>query len=110
MTYTNIESFLNRRDRLNIVAEIINIARKGSPKTRIMYKANMSFAAVNDYLPFLLKTNLITRTSDGKKTIYKSTEKGMTLLNLYGKLTELMSENSSFDGMQRSPPMMLLAK
>ena len=110
MTCVNLDSFLNRRDRLNIVAEIINIARKGSPKTRIMYKANMSFAAVNDYLPFLLKTSLITQASDGKKTIYKSTEKGMTLLNLYSQLTELISENDHFEGNLRTPPMMLLTK
>ena len=39
-----------RRDRLYIIAEILEIAREGTLKTQVMYRANLSFTQLNDYL------------------------------------------------------------
>jgi predicted transcriptional regulator len=33
-----------RRDKLSIIAEILEIAKNGTLKTQIMYRANLSFA------------------------------------------------------------------
>ena len=51
-----------RRDRLFIMAEILEIARNGCLKTQIMYRANLSFAQLNEYLGFLLEVELLKQT------------------------------------------------
>jgi len=42
-----------------------------------MYKANLSFAQLNEYLSFLLETKLIASITQNEKTSYKVTSKGM---------------------------------
>ena len=75
-----------RRDRLYIIADILNIARNESLKTQIMYKANLSFAQLNEYLSFLLETKLIASNAHNEKTVYKVTSKGMRFLQNYAKI------------------------
>jgi len=83
-----------RRDRLHIVADILSIARNGSLKTQIMYKANLSFAQLNEYLSFLLETKLLASITQNQKTFYKVTSKGMRYLRNYAKIRDLLkSEN-----------------
>ena len=48
-----------RRDKLYIIAEILEIAKEGILKTQIMYRANLSFTQLNEYLKFMLKINLL---------------------------------------------------
>ncbi len=47
-----------RRDKLVIMTEIFGIAKKGSLKTQIMFKANMSYAQLKQYLKLLLQKNV----------------------------------------------------
>jgi predicted transcriptional regulator len=110
MYITNIDSSATRRDKLNILVEILNIARKGAPKTRIMYKANMSFTSLNECLSFLQKTRLLSISAEGNRTLYRSTERGIAVLNLYSQLTELINENDNFENQIKSPPPYLLAQ
>jgi len=110
LTMISLDSSAARRDKLNILVEILAIARKGAPKTRIMYQANVNFAGINDYLEFLLKTHLLTKSSGSKRITYKSTQKGLAVLDLYGQLSELISEDNSFENQTRIPPIHLLAK
>lgn len=83
------------RDRLYIIAEILAIAKDGSPKTRIMYRANLSFNLTNFYLPFLLKTGLLRKVTKKGKTTYKTTSKGMKFLELYKEVLELLPKVES---------------
>jgi len=106
----NTETSTTRRDRLNILIEILCIAKRGAPKTRIMYQANMSFAGINEYLPILLRSRLLTQNLEGKKTIYQSTDKGIAVLNLYSQLTELINENDDLTNQIKSPPLYMLAQ
>jgi predicted transcriptional regulator len=80
-----------RRDRLYIIAEILNVAREGSLKTQIMYSANLSFAQLNEYLSFLLKINLLkANTTDEERTVYKTTPKGLKFLQNYEEIAQLL--------------------
>ena len=81
-----------RRDRLYIIAEILNVAREGSLKTQIMYSANLSFAQLNEYISFLLKMNLLRIGTDETKTIYKTTVKGLKYLQNYEEIAQLLSK------------------
>lgn len=83
-----------RRDRLYIIADILSIARNGSLKTQIMYKANLSFAQLNEYLSFLLEKKLIASITQNEKTLFKATSKGIKYLRNYAKIRDLLkSEN-----------------
>ena len=79
-----------RRDRLFIMAEILDVARDGALKTQIMYRANLSFAQLNEYLSLLLDLNLL-EVAEGseKRTIYKTTDKGSTYVQSYMKISEI---------------------
>ena len=39
-----------RREKLVIMAQIIDIAKQGTSKTHIMFKASLSFSQLNQYL------------------------------------------------------------
>lgn len=79
-----------RRDKLYIIAEILELAREGALKTQIMYKANLSFTQLNDYLKFMLKINFLERFVKSGKDFYKATEKGLEFLQRYQEITELL--------------------
>jgi predicted transcriptional regulator len=59
-----------RRDKLSIIAEMLEIAKENVLKTQIIYKANLSFTQLNDYLKFILDNDLISRTKTEGKEIY----------------------------------------
>ena len=99
-----------RRDKLSIVAEILEIAKEGTLKTQIMYKANLSFAQLNDYLKFMLKTNLLNKFRASGKDVYAATEKGVEFLQRHFELTELLNENENGKNGVRIPPQNLLRK
>lgn len=82
-----------RRDRLYILAEILNIAKGGSLKTQIMYRANLSFAQLNEYLNFLTKMEFLEIQNENRKNNYVTTSKGDRYLEKYTDLAHLLGEN-----------------
>jgi predicted transcriptional regulator len=99
-----------RRDKLSIIAEILDIAKEGTLKTQIMYKANLSFAQLNDYLKFMLKTSLLNKFRTNGKDVYAATEKGADFLQRHFELTELLKENENGKNGVKIPPQNLLKK
>ncbi len=93
MTKEIIENSSKRRDRLVIMAEIIGIAKKGISKTHIMFKANLSFSQLNQYIEFLSKSALLKRTTFNGKDVYRSTEKGLVFLEKQQEAIDLLKEN-----------------
>ena len=69
------------RDRIEITANILEIAKDGSRKTRIMYLGNLSFDLVQKYLSQLEQLNLVEvkSTPNGEK-MYYITQKGERFL------------------------------
>ena len=76
------------RSRTEIVDLILEAANGGrATKTRIMYKAFLSFAQLREYLTTLQDNGLIEY--EGGMQTYRTTEKGMRLLDIYEKMHEL---------------------
>jgi predicted transcriptional regulator len=48
-----------RRDRQEIIAEILDIAREGAIKTHIMYRAKLSYGQVSEYIPMLVQKGFL---------------------------------------------------
>ena len=99
-----------RRDKLGIIAEILEIAKEGTLKTQIMYKANLSYAQLNDYLKFLLKSGLLQKFVNSGKDVYAITEKGIDFLQRHCELTELLKENDKGKNGVKLPPQNLYKK
>jgi len=47
------------RDRLQIIADMLSIARNGAKKTQIMYQANLSYRLLGRYLREVLNAGLV---------------------------------------------------
>ncbi|MEM3443026.1 MAG: winged helix-turn-helix domain-containing protein [Candidatus Bathyarchaeia archaeon] len=100
-----------RRDKLYIIAEILEIAKEGTLKTQIMYRANLSFTQLNDYLGFMLKIRLLDKTVENDKEIYRATDKGLSFLMRYREITELLkTENDNYKNNIKIPPPHLLKR
>lgn len=76
------------------MAEILKIATNDALKTPIMYKTNLSFAQLNKYLPFLLEIGLLKNVNNGRKTVYKTTAKGLQYVQNHMKITTLLEMKS----------------
>jgi predicted transcriptional regulator len=81
------------RNRLGIVANILTIAKTGALKTHLMYKANLSYTMLRDYLKFLLDNGLLSESQypEDKVTLYRTTDKGVRFLESYVALKDLAS-------------------
>jgi predicted transcriptional regulator len=81
------ESFKERRGRLEIIADVLLVARRGAKKTQIVYKANLNFKMVEKYLPYLEGKGLIENTCRE----YTTTEKGKKYLRVYKEMEEQLA-------------------
>ena len=84
-----------RRDRMFIMAEILEVALDGALKTHMMYRANLSFAQLNEYLKLMLDLRLLEITGKNGKTVYKTTSKGMRYLQSYRDINELLKKEDN---------------
>jgi predicted transcriptional regulator len=75
-----------RRDRVEIMAEILFAARKGATKTEMVYKANLNFKRVKSYLDYLEEKRLL----ENSDTLYTLTERGKELLHGYQRVKEIL--------------------
>ena len=73
------------RSRIQIAADILEIAREGSRKTRIMYLGNLSFDLLQKYLEMLVEFGLVEVKNGADKT-YVATEKGRQFLEDFHEL------------------------
>jgi len=89
------ENRRKRRDRLYIIAEILDIAKDGTLKTQIMYKANLSFSQLNDYLNFLVNLNFLEAKEINKRIVYKTTDKGLRYLDNYKEILQLLKNTKN---------------
>ena len=63
-------------------------ANGGTTKTKIMYKAYLSYAQLKEYLAVLIENGLMARDVDGD--LYRTTSKGIKFLETSRKLGGLL--------------------
>ncbi|XES78280.1 MAG: winged helix-turn-helix domain-containing protein [Candidatus Bathyarchaeia archaeon] len=71
--------FGKNRDKLSIVAAILEVAHSGATKTRIMYTANLSFKLVEKYLNRIVCFGFL----EVRDSTYVLTDKGLVFLKKY---------------------------
>jgi len=81
------------RSRTDIAALILEAANGGAAKTKIMYKAFLSYAQLKEYLAVLLENGLVEYLAT--EQIFKTTDKGSRFLHLYNQVGNLISTSNN---------------
>ncbi len=84
------------RSRQKIINDILTVAKHGARKTHIMYRANLSYDQLNEYLSFLLDNGLIEKDADVEyegAVMYKISAKGRQFLERYSQLQEILAHS-----------------
>ena len=77
------------------MAEILEVTIDGALKTQVMYRANLSFAQLNEYLKLMLELKLLETMKNTERTFYKTTTKGMRYLQSYREIKDLLKRERS---------------
>ncbi len=77
-----------RRDRYEILAEILQVCRRPCGKTRVMYKASLSYAQVVGCIESLRMLELWEIIPEPQQD--QTTKKGLEFLRRYAYLRELL--------------------
>ena len=87
---------MGNRSRTEIVGNILDAANGSATKTKIMYKAFLSYAQLREYLSVLIENNLLEYL-EGSQT-YKTTEKGLNFLRMHNEIGELLQTSAKQGG------------
>lgn len=80
-----------KRTRLEVIKDILNVikSKNGQIKpTHILYKSNLSYVMMAEYLDELKEKGFITETEKSKGKTYQITEKGQEYLRKYSLVSE----------------------
>lgn len=70
----------SKRDRVAIIAEILEMARDGEFKSNIMWKAGLSYLMLNGYLKLMLVSGLLYESALNNKVMFKTSKRGLKFL------------------------------
>jgi len=73
------------RDRLDIIADILNVVSREAKKTQIMYQANLSYKVLQRYLTEIVDSALIYFEENNQR--YLLTGKGQEYIEAYKDYT-----------------------
>jgi predicted transcriptional regulator len=82
---------LNKRNILEISADVLRVARNGVTKTRIVNKSNLNFKMAEKYLERLTDAGLI-KGPTGDRNTFLTTSKGMKYLHRFESLQNFLEE------------------
>ena len=79
---------MRNRSDIDIMAKILHAAneRSGAGRTKIMYRAFLSYAQLKKYLPALTERGLLSYGIDAQT--FKTTQKGLRFLDTYNQIYE----------------------
>jgi predicted transcriptional regulator len=77
------------RSRTDIISQILEAANGNSAtRSKIMYKAFISYVQLKEYLTVLTESDLLSY--DQETHTFKTTEKGLRFLEIYNQLGDVM--------------------
>ncbi len=91
------------RDRLSIVALILEAAIEEIPKTQIMQRASLSVPQLYEYLPFLLKRGLLSQSETKTRALFRTTRKGLKFLQNYREINSLLDGATTEELFENQP-------
>ncbi len=87
---------MRHRSKIDIIGHILEAANdsssSGTTRSRIMYKAFLSYPQLKQYLEALIESGLLSY--DTKTRTFKTTKKGMRFLNTYHRIDDAVKVSS----------------
>lgn len=80
------------RSRTELASDVLESANGGTTKTKIMYKAFLSYSQLKEYLAMLIQNELLAH--DVENNMYRTTSKGIRFLENSQKLDGLLKVHS----------------
>jgi len=77
------------RNRIDIIAQVLDAASSPTTKTKMMYKAMLSYEQLKEYLLMLLENGLIAYDTPIQR--FTTTDKGFQFMKRYEDLSKLIS-------------------
>ncbi|MDQ3969752.1 MAG: winged helix-turn-helix domain-containing protein [Thermoproteota archaeon] len=90
---------MRNRSRTELTSNILEAANGGANKTKIMYKAFLSYAQLKEYLAMLTQNGLVAHDIEGDK--YRTTSNGIKFLESSRQLGGLLTVEASENGLAR---------
>ncbi len=90
MSVQSLRNHGRRRTRLEIVSDILELALRGTRKTHIMYRSNLSFEQLEKYLELLLSKSLLELKVGEAGKMYQTSRKGEELLREITKILKTL--------------------
>jgi len=80
-----------RRSKDQIILEILRICANSENVTKIVYQTNTNFTTIKGYLNLLIKNDLVECLGSSQR-LYKTTQKGIDMMNRLELLQSEMEE------------------
>ncbi|MBS3091035.1 DUF4364 family protein [Candidatus Pacearchaeota archaeon] len=83
-----------KRNRLEVIRDILEVIRNKSGRikpTHILYKSNLSYQMMEEYLSELITKGFIREKKQSKGKTYLITDKGLNYLNQYRMIADFTS-------------------
>ncbi len=83
----------NRRGEIEILSDILEMARDGAKKTELLYQVNLSYSQLQKYLSFLITKGLLEEkelASRGNHRLYTVSDKGIELLENLNQIRSIL--------------------
>ena len=81
-----------RRNRLDIIIGILEVAREEVNKTGIVYRTNLNFLITDKYLAMLIEKGFLEKKEGGK---YATTDNGKAFLEKAREINSQLQVNSN---------------
>ncbi len=78
------------RQRVEIMTDILTLCTTPTKKTHIMYRTNLSYTQLKNYLLLLTSQGLL-RSNSGE---YAATDKGLRFLDAFARMSEVLEDDS----------------
>ena len=86
MTSTYVHRY---RNRVDIIAQLLDAASNPTTKTKMMYKAMLSYEQLKEYLVMLTENDLIAYDNPSRR--FTTTNKGYEFVKRYEELNNLIT-------------------
>lgn len=83
-----------KRNKLEIIRDILRVIKEKDGRikpTHILYKSNLSYQMMEEYLAELIQKNMIVEKKAPHGKTYSITTNGMNYLNKYGMISDFVS-------------------
>ena len=85
---------MGNRSTIDIASDVLEAANGGASKTKIMYRALLSYKQMKVYVNFLAEKGLLViDNQQGEAYTFRTTEKGFRFLEIYNRLDDMIKED-----------------